>query len=96
MIENDRLLQYVGTGTDWEWSVVRGADPVINGSNYTWSFARTEIGAPLPEAFAFNANGYAPQDSQAESGALWRSIRVALRNPKPGWRIRARDGYTVR
>jgi Ca-activated chloride channel family protein len=41
--------------------------------------------------------GYAPQDSQTESGGgLWRSIRVALHNPKPGWRIRARDGYTVR
>jgi Ca-activated chloride channel homolog len=40
--------------------------------------------------------GYAPQDAQAEGGSQWRSIRVALRNPKPGWRIRARDGYTAR
>jgi Ca-activated chloride channel homolog len=39
--------------------------------------------------------GYAPDDAQAEGSGQWRSIRVALRNPRPGWRLRARDGYTA-
>jgi Ca-activated chloride channel family protein len=40
--------------------------------------------------------GYAPDEQRLEETGQWRSIRVGLRNPKPGWRIRARDGYVVR
>jgi hypothetical protein len=60
VIENNRLLQYAGSGTDWEWTVVRDAEPVIAGTNYSWSIAHADVGAPPIEAFAFNANGYAP------------------------------------
>jgi Ca-activated chloride channel family protein len=36
--------------------------------------------------------GYVPRDAGAKE---WRSIRVALRNPAPGVRVRSRDGYTA-
>ena len=35
--------------------------------------------------------GYAPVD--AETAGAWRSIRVELTRPRPGVRVRARDGY---
>ncbi len=36
--------------------------------------------------------GYAPFDGPTDA-RKWRSIRVALKTPRPGVRIRARDGY---
>jgi Ca-activated chloride channel homolog len=36
--------------------------------------------------------GYAPRDSGAGE---WHAIHVTLRNPPPGARVRARDGYTA-
>jgi chitodextrinase len=60
VIENERLLQYAGSGTDWQWNVVRDVEPVITGTTYAWTVAPGEIGTPAPEAVAFNANGYAP------------------------------------
>lgn len=39
--------------------------------------------------------GYAPADAFERGRREWRSIRVALKNPKPGMRVRARDGYTT-
>ena len=39
--------------------------------------------------------GYAPAEPIDGGGHRWRSIRVALRNAKPGMRVRARDGYTT-
>jgi hypothetical protein len=60
VIENNRLLRYAGSGGDWQWNVVRDMEPTIAGSNYAWSISHADIGAPPVEAFAFNANGYAP------------------------------------
>jgi hypothetical protein len=60
VIENNRLLQYAGSGTDWQWNVIRGVDPVVTGTTYSWTVAQADIGTPAPEAIAFNANGYAP------------------------------------
>ena len=37
--------------------------------------------------------GYVPSTSATTGSHEWRSIRVALRNPRPGVRVRARDGY---
>jgi Ca-activated chloride channel family protein len=37
--------------------------------------------------------GYAPARPIAAGESEWRSIRVTLRHPRPGVRIRARDGY---
>ena len=37
--------------------------------------------------------GYAPADAFEPGTHEWRSIRVALKRPGPGVRIRARDGY---
>ncbi len=37
--------------------------------------------------------GYAPTRPVQRGVAEWRSIRVALRRPAPGQRVRARDGY---
>jgi Ca-activated chloride channel family protein len=37
--------------------------------------------------------GYAPSESPAGSTRAWQSIRVGLKSPRPGLRIRARDGY---
>ena len=39
--------------------------------------------------------GYAPRDPVARGSHEWRSIHVALRNARPGVRVRARDGYTT-
>jgi len=37
--------------------------------------------------------GYTPTRPIVAGESEWRSIRVTLRNPRPGVRIRARDGY---
>ena len=37
--------------------------------------------------------GYTPAKPIVAGESQWRSIRVTLRNPRPGIRIRARDGY---
>jgi Ca-activated chloride channel family protein len=37
--------------------------------------------------------GYTPSKPIVVGQSEWRSIRVTLRNPRPGIRIRARDGY---
>ena len=39
--------------------------------------------------------GYAPASPIQPGTREWRSIRVTLRNPAPGVRVRARDGYTT-
>jgi Ca-activated chloride channel family protein len=39
--------------------------------------------------------GYAPASPSQPGTREWRSIRVALANPAPGVRVRARDGYTT-
>jgi hypothetical protein len=39
--------------------------------------------------------GYAPSVPIEEGVHAWRSIRVALKNPRSGLRVRARDGYTT-
>jgi Ca-activated chloride channel family protein len=39
--------------------------------------------------------GYAPAETTEPGTRGWRSIRVALKNPAPGVRVRARDGYTT-
>ena len=39
--------------------------------------------------------GYAPSDPIEEGVHEWRSIRVTLKNPRSGVRVRARDGYTT-
>jgi Ca-activated chloride channel family protein len=37
--------------------------------------------------------GYTPTKPIVAGQSEWRSIRVTLRNPRPGIRVRARDGY---
>jgi Ca-activated chloride channel family protein len=37
--------------------------------------------------------GYTPSEPIESGSAAWRSIRVTLKNPPPGVRVRARDGY---
>jgi Ca-activated chloride channel family protein len=39
--------------------------------------------------------GYSPADPIVRGEREWRSIHVALKNPRPGVRIRARDGYST-
>ena len=39
--------------------------------------------------------GYSPSHAIEPGIREWRSIRVAVRNAKPGLRVRARDGYTT-
>ena len=39
--------------------------------------------------------GYAPAAPIEQGVREWRSIRVALKNPRPGLHVRARDGYTT-
>ena len=39
--------------------------------------------------------GYTPSNPIVAGRSEWRSIRVNLRNTRPGIRIRARDGYTT-
>jgi Ca-activated chloride channel family protein len=40
--------------------------------------------------------GYAPRDTAPAEAGQWRSIRVTASGPRPGLRVRARDGYIVR
>jgi Ca-activated chloride channel family protein len=37
--------------------------------------------------------GYAPADPIVRGDRQWRSIRVEFKTPRPGFRVRARDGY---
>jgi Ca-activated chloride channel homolog len=37
--------------------------------------------------------GYTPARPIVAGDSAWRSIRVSVRNPRPGIRVRARDGY---
>jgi Ca-activated chloride channel family protein len=37
--------------------------------------------------------GYVPSQAAGAGSPQWRSIHVSLRNPRPGVRVRARDGY---
>jgi Ca-activated chloride channel homolog len=39
--------------------------------------------------------GYAPAQENEPGRREWRSIRVTVKNAKPGLRVRARDGYTT-
>jgi Ca-activated chloride channel family protein len=39
--------------------------------------------------------GYAPAEPIDRGEREWRSIRVVLKNAKPGMKVRARDGYTT-
>jgi Ca-activated chloride channel family protein len=39
--------------------------------------------------------GYAPSEPIVAGAPQWRSIRVVLKNGKPGLRVRARDGYAT-
>ena len=39
--------------------------------------------------------GYTPADPIVRGEREWRSIQVSLTNPRPGLRVRARDGYTT-
>jgi Ca-activated chloride channel family protein len=39
--------------------------------------------------------GYTPSEPIVRGKSEWRSIRVSLRNPRSGVRIRARDGYST-
>ena len=39
--------------------------------------------------------GYAPAEPIEAGVHEWRSIRVTLKTPRPGLRVRARDGYTT-
>jgi Ca-activated chloride channel family protein len=39
--------------------------------------------------------GYAPAEPIEKGVHEWRSIRVTLKTPRPGLRVRARDGYTT-
>jgi Ca-activated chloride channel family protein len=39
--------------------------------------------------------GYAPSVPARSGGHEWRAIRVTLKNPMNGFRVRARDGYTA-
>ena len=37
--------------------------------------------------------GYVPAGARETTGARWRSLRVAIRHPRPGLLVHARDGY---
>lgn len=39
--------------------------------------------------------GYTPSEPIVRGEGEWRSIRVALKQQRPGWRVRARDGYVA-
>ena len=39
--------------------------------------------------------GYVRAEALQSGSREWRSIRVALKDPKPGMRVRARDGFTT-
>jgi chitodextrinase len=60
LLENERLLRYTGSGSNWDWAIVRDVAPAVNGNNYSWNVSPADIGSPVISLAVFNANGYAP------------------------------------
>lgn len=60
LLENERLYKYAGTGSDWEWTIVKDVIPSLTGLTYTWTIAPADIGSPANMQAVFNASGYAP------------------------------------
>ncbi|MGP8006924.1 MAG: spherulation-specific family 4 protein [Acidimicrobiales bacterium] len=62
LIENDQLLQYAGTGTDFTWTTVDSAIPTLTGTDhYSWTVPATDLASPAAQTILFNGDGYSPE-----------------------------------
>jgi chitodextrinase len=61
LIENNQVLRYTGTGTDFTYSVVGAVVPTVTGTdNYSWTIPAADIGTPAGQNALFNGQGYSP------------------------------------
>jgi hypothetical protein len=61
LIENDQVLQYAGSGTDFTYTLVDTVAPTVTGGDqYSWTIPATDIGTPSGQNALFNGEGYSP------------------------------------
>jgi chitodextrinase len=61
LIENDQVLRYTGTGTDFTYTTVDTVVPTVTaGDNYSWTIPAADIGTPAGQTVLFNGEGYSP------------------------------------
>jgi Spherulation-specific family 4/Fibronectin type III domain len=61
LLENDQLLKYVGSGTDFTYRLVDMLPPTVTGNDrYSWTIPAADIGDPAGQVTLFNGEGYAP------------------------------------
>ncbi len=59
LIENDQLLKYAGTGTDFTFTLVATIVPTVTDAvDYSWTIPAADIGNPVGQQAAFNGEGY--------------------------------------
>lgn len=64
LIENGALYHYTGSGSDWTWTQVNGATPLISdaGNYYQWAVPASDFGsAANQETVVFQAAGTSPE-----------------------------------
>jgi hypothetical protein len=61
LIENDQVLRYTGTGTDFTYTTVDTVAPTVTaGDDYSWTIPAADIGTPAGQTVLFNGEGYSP------------------------------------
>lgn len=61
LIENDQVLKYSGSGSDFTYTLVDTVPPTVtNGDEYSWTISASDIGSPAGQVVLFNGEGYAP------------------------------------
>ncbi len=61
LIENDQVLKYAGSGSDFTYSSVADVPPTVtDGDEYSWTIPASDIGSPTGQVALFNGEGYVP------------------------------------
>ena len=61
LIENDQVLKYSGSGSDFTYTLVDTVPPTVtNGDEYSWTIRAADIGTPTGQVALFNGEGYSP------------------------------------
>ena len=61
LIENNQVLRYTGTGTDFTYTTVDTVAPTVTaGDDYSWTIPAADIGTPAGQTVLFNGEGYSP------------------------------------
>ncbi|HEY4947867.1 MAG TPA: spherulation-specific family 4 protein, partial [Acidimicrobiales bacterium] len=79
LIENNQVLRYTGTGTDFTYSAVGAVVPTVTGTdNYSWTIPAADIGTPAGQNALFNGQGYSPM---SYTGPVSLGTAPAIANP---------------